>query len=251
MNILNNDAKVSEVVLPVIVDGYEWECNQDRMWSLNELHKALKLPANREPSEWRNAISQELHRSGNLRNAQGGNIQGTWATEEAAIAYAMWVSTDFYLTVIRAFIALRNNSVVKALNLAKQNAKMEPINTAEFAKLDSFGWSLIDTMKKAQVTNPKLVMKVLKSGKFRNPFFCRGPLRDLSDSGIRPNVKGKQSGYWKSPEGDGRYNRDGVKALRKGFEWFVENRSELARQVAMLPKASRSVALKRLGRKGL
>lgn len=25
-----------EVVLPVIVDGYHWACNQDRMWNLNE-----------------------------------------------------------------------------------------------------------------------------------------------------------------------------------------------------------------------
>ncbi|MGE5949204.1 KilA-N domain-containing protein [Klebsiella pneumoniae] len=238
MNIINESGDITSVVLPVVVNGYSWECNQDRMWNLNELHKALDLPANKEPGQWRSSIKERLIKDANL-HVLAGRIGGTWATEEAAIAYAMWVSDDFYLTVIRAFIALRNNSVVKASNLAKQNAKMEPISTAEFAKLDSFGWSLTDTMKKAQVTNPKLVMKVLKSGKFHNPFFCKGPLRDLSDSGIRANVKGKQSGYWKAPEGDGRYNRDGVKALRKGFEWFVENRSELARQVAMLPKTAR------------
>lgn len=33
-----------EVVLPVIVDGYHWTCNQDRMWNLNELHRTLGLP---------------------------------------------------------------------------------------------------------------------------------------------------------------------------------------------------------------
>lgn len=239
MNIINESGDITSVVLPVVINGYSWECNQDRMWNLNELHKALDLPKSKEPGQWRTEVRVYLDHNANLHLAHGGANPGTWATEEAAIAYAMWVSTDFYLMVIRAFIALRNNSVVKASNLAKQNAKMEPISTAEFAKLDSFGWSLTDTMKKAQVTNPKLVMKVLKSGKFHNPFFCRGPLRDLSDSGIRPNVKGKQSGYWKTPEGDGRYNHDGVKALRKGFEWFVENHSELARQVAMLPKTSR------------
>ncbi|EPP7724479.1 hypothetical protein ACUVOR_003936, partial [Shigella flexneri] len=38
-----------EVVLPVIVDGYHWACNQDRMWNLNELHKELELPSAKEP----------------------------------------------------------------------------------------------------------------------------------------------------------------------------------------------------------
>ncbi|MCZ5062414.1 hypothetical protein O5759_07070 [Escherichia coli] len=34
------------------------------------------------------------------------------------MAYAMWVSPDFYLKVIRAFIALRNDKVSEAKALA-------------------------------------------------------------------------------------------------------------------------------------
>lgn len=100
-----------EVVLPVIVDGYHWACNQDRMWNLNELHKELELPSAKEPGQWRSSVRTLLDQDANLHVAHGGSTPGTWATEEAAIAYAMWVSPDFYLKVIRAFIALRNDKV--------------------------------------------------------------------------------------------------------------------------------------------
>ena len=90
MTIVKNESGViTSVVLPVIVDGYEWECNKDRMWNLNELHKALRLDENQRPSEWDNKVSRELLSSGNLRKV---DKVGTYATEQAAIAYAMWVS---------------------------------------------------------------------------------------------------------------------------------------------------------------
>ncbi|MFB1173100.1 KilA-N domain-containing protein, partial [Escherichia coli] len=95
-----------EVVLPVIVDGYHWACNQDRMWNLNELHRTLGLPPAKEPGQWRSSLKDKLVKDANL-HVLAGRSGGTLATEEAAIAYAMWVSDDFYLKVIRAFIALR------------------------------------------------------------------------------------------------------------------------------------------------
>lgn len=64
------------------------------------------------PSEWNNKIRTQLDRSGNFRtvNGDGG---GTWATEAGAVAYAMWVSTEFYLMVINAFIFMRNDAIVR------------------------------------------------------------------------------------------------------------------------------------------
>ena len=84
-----------EVVLPVIVDGYHWACNQDRMWNLNELHKTLELPSGKEPGQWRSSLKDRLVKDANLHVLAGRN-GGTLATEEAAIAYAMWVSEEFY-----------------------------------------------------------------------------------------------------------------------------------------------------------
>ncbi len=239
MNIVNEESKlITSVVLPVIVNGYKWECNQSGEWDLNIIHKALNLPDNKKPSQWRSSIKERLERDANLHIVHGDG-GGTWAKEPAAIAYAMWVSDDFYMDVINAFIHLRNNNVIKARNLAKRNQEIEPISSAEFSKLDSFGWSLTDAMKKAQVANPKLAMKVLKLGKIHNPFYIIHPPKDLSGYFCVPNSKGKASGYWRSPEGDGRFNRDGVKVLRMGFKWLVDNRTELARHVALMQTIQR------------
>lgn len=234
-NIINtNTNAITEVVLPVIVDGYKWECNKDRMWNLNELHRAKDLPDNKAPGQWRSSIKDLLKRDANLHVVHGDG-GGTWATEEAAIAYAMWVSDDFYLTVIRAFIALRNGEYIRARNLAHQNAKIQPIASSEFAKLRTgHGWTLTDALKRANVPNPKLVMALFKTHQMPNPFYVVKPPKDLSGPQIVPNDKGLRNGYWTTPEGDGRFNRQGLKVREKGFEWLKENAEELARQVAIM-----------------
>ncbi len=65
-----------EVVLPVIVDGYHWACNQDRMWNLNELHKELELPSAKEPGQWRSSVRTLLDQDANLHVAHGGSTPG-------------------------------------------------------------------------------------------------------------------------------------------------------------------------------
>ena len=230
----NESGVITSVVLPVIVDGYKWECNKDRMWNLNELHKALSLDENQRPSEWDNKVSRELLSSGNLRKV---DKVGTYATEQAAIAYAMWISVPFYMTVINAFIELRNDNVIKAFNLAKQNQTIKPISTIEFDKLRSVGWAITDAIKKAGIPNAVLVNRMLKSGQMHNPFYAKRKPRDLSEvakGAWSANEKGRLSGYWKKPEGDGRFNNDGVKVLEKGFEWFKEQHPEINRQVAIM-----------------
>ncbi|MBC1189140.1 KilA-N domain-containing protein [Kluyvera sp. SCKS090646] len=235
MTIVKNESGViTSVVLPVIVDGYEWECNKDRMWNLNELHKALRLDENQRPSEWDNKVSRELLSSGNLRKV---DKVGTYATEQAAIAYAMWVSVPFYMTVINAFIELRNDNVIKASNLAKQNQTIQPISNVEFDKLRSRGWSITDAIKKAGIPNAVLVNRMLKSGQMHNPFYAKRKPRDLSEvakGAWGANEKGRINGYWKKPEGDGRFNNDGVKVIERGFEWFKEHAPEINRQVAIM-----------------
>ena len=104
-----------EVVLPVIVDGYHWACNQDRMWNLNELHKELELPSAKEPGQWRSGVRTLLDQDANLHVAHGGSTPGTWATEEAAIAYAMWVSPDAERLQAKADQEQRFKSFAEAL----------------------------------------------------------------------------------------------------------------------------------------
>lgn len=229
MTIIKNESGViTSVVLPVIVDGYMWECNSDRMWNLNELHKAKDLPQSKEPSQWRSSIKRHLEQTANLQVVYIGQFPATMATEQAAIAYAMWVSDSFYMTVINAFIELRNDNVIKARNLAKQNQTIQPISNVEFDKLRSHGWAITDAIKKAGIPNAVLVNRMLKSGQMHNPFYSRHMGNWCA------NNKGRLNGYWKKPEGDGRFNNDGVKVLEKGFEWFKEFAPKINQQVAIM-----------------
>lgn len=100
--------------LPIVIEGHSFICNDQRMWNLNEIHRVLGLPASKMPSEWNNKIRTQLDRSGNFRtvNGDGG---GTWATEEAAIAYAMWVSPDAERLQAKADQEQRFKSFAEAL----------------------------------------------------------------------------------------------------------------------------------------
>ncbi|CAI1596997.1 MULTISPECIES: hypothetical protein [Serratia] len=82
-------------VLPIVIDDKEFHAGEDRMWSLNEIHRELGLPVNKEPSQWRDRIKDVMVSSANLQTSDG---NGTWATEHGAVAYAMWVSPMCSLT---------------------------------------------------------------------------------------------------------------------------------------------------------
>ncbi|GKW27882.1 KilA-N domain-containing protein [Pectobacterium brasiliense] len=99
-------------LLPIIINGHSFTCDENQMWNLNEIYRTLDLPDSKRPSEWNNQVRTQLDRSGNFRtvNGDGG---GTWATEKGTVAYAMWVSTDFYSLVIDAFVFMRNDAIMR------------------------------------------------------------------------------------------------------------------------------------------
>ncbi|HBP9047721.1 TPA: KilA-N domain-containing protein [Escherichia coli] len=235
-----------EVVLPVIVDGYHWACNQDRMWNLNELHKELELPSAKEPGQWRSSVRTLLDQDANLHVAHGGSTPGTWATEEVAIAYAMWVSPDFYLKVIRAFIALRNDKVSEAKALAQDSKELKGLKPI-LEKLDNpkQGHTLTECLKNldfrlgTKLVSAKALNAVLKSGRIANPFYSRKldgrgqPVFDISSGGWMTsfNPKGLENGYYRLQ--DNHYNgQEGLKVLTKGYEWLKSNKVELVRLCA-------------------
>ncbi len=238
-----------EVVLPVIVDGYHWTCNQDRMWNLNELHRTLGLPPAKEPGQWRSSLKDKLVKDANL-HVLAGRSGGTLATEEAAIAYAMWVSDDFYLKVIRAFIALRNDKVSEAKALAQDSKELKglkPIARNWLEKLDNpkQGHTLTECLKNldfrlgTKLVSAKALNAVLKSGRIANPFYSRKldgrgqPVFDISSGGWMTsfNPKGLENGYYRLQ--DNHYNgQEGLKVLTKGYEWLKSNKVELVRLCA-------------------
>ncbi|MGY4674221.1 P22AR C-terminal domain-containing protein [Ursidibacter arcticus] len=93
----------------------------DNLYSLNDLHFASGNDPKHRPSlfirlettkELIEEISKEV-RSTDLifKTLRGRNIQGTYACEELALAYATWISPKFHLVVLRAFIAMHKGEV--------------------------------------------------------------------------------------------------------------------------------------------
>lgn len=110
---------------------HEFKPDPKGMYNLNDMHKRLRLSDRKEPSQWRTSISRGLQSSENLQKV---DKVASFATEKAAIAYAMWVSYEFYMVVVDVFIAVRNNALASAIvsaelageqqALVKQNSRI-------------------------------------------------------------------------------------------------------------------------------
>jgi hypothetical protein len=145
-------------LLPIVIEGQTFKPNEDGMWNLNEIAKTLNV---REPGQWRNAVQAALIKDANLHVSHG---NGTLATEEGAIAYAMWVSTDFYLMVIRAFIAMRNSAVRELRHKdALLDANMPKATTLDM-KARGAGLTWTEACRVAGIQQPRLALEFLAKG---------------------------------------------------------------------------------------
>ena len=211
-------------VLPIVIDGKEFHAGADRMWSLNEIHRELGLPDNKEPSEWRTAIQRELLETANLRSERLGKTWTTKATEEGAIAYAMWVSTEFYLKVVRAYVLMRNDLILRErvaiLQLAEKTAvidKLEPASDVFFDRLRNGGAAPWSACCKSLRLPPNLLKEgLLRSGKFTTKF-CH----DRGDDVIVPHAAGFKLGLFVYDTS--LYGRESWKVTAKGYAWMQEN----------------------------
>ena len=240
MNMSNNP-------IPVALMGKTFTANQDRMWHLNEIHKGLDLPHSKSPSEWRNAVSMELRTSGNLRSLDG---SGTFADELGTIAYAMWVSTDFYLMVAGAFVAQRNNAVSELRHKdALLDANMPKASTLDM-KARGAGLTWTEACRVAGIQQPRLALEALVAMK---AFVY--PLDDFGtrDGSPRPHKKGFEVGAFVKVSSDFG-NREGWRVKPRGLDWLREKAQEINLNVsetkALKAKAKRASKASRIDQWG-
>ena len=88
----------------------------ENLYALNDLHIASGGKSKHQPSNFvrldtTKALIAEIEKDNQhaLKIIRGGNFQGTYACEELVIAYAMWISPQFHLVVLRAFLAMHRN----------------------------------------------------------------------------------------------------------------------------------------------
>lgn len=211
--------------IPVSLMGQTFSANEDRMWNLNEIQKGLGLPDSKAPSEWRNAVSVELRTSGNLRSLDG---SGTFADELGTIAYAMWVSTEFYLMVAGAFVAMRNNAV-GALRVAETRLDENMPKASVFdlrARGAGLTWS--DACKGAGIQQPRLALDALVTMRaFVYPVDNFG----TREGSPRPHKSGFEKGAFVKVSSDFG-NREGWRVKTRGLDWLRSKAEEINLKVA-------------------
>ncbi|NJJ59602.1 hypothetical protein [Pseudomonas sp. B14(2022)] len=232
-------------LLPIVIDGQTFKPNEDGMWDLNEIAKALNV---REPGQWRNAVQTALIKDANLHVSHG---NGTLATEEGAIAYAMWVSTDFYLMVIRAFIAMRNSAVRELRHKdALLDANMPKATTLDL-KARGAGLTWTEACRVAGIQHPALALKYLHA--------CKRFVRAVDSFGtpdgpVRPPKKAFDLGHFVVVSSDFG-NREGWRVKPGGLDWLVCNTETINtgvadgnRRKAQAKKAAQASRVDRWGR---
>lgn len=231
-------------LLPIVIEGQTFKPNEDGMWNLNEIAKTLNV---REPGQWRNAVQAALIKDANLHVSHG---NGTLATEEGAIAYAMWVSTDFYLMVIRAFIAMRNSAVRELRHKdALLDANMPKATTLDM-KARGAGLTWTEACRVAGIQQPRLALEFLAKG----TMFVHVCDDFGSRTGqIRPKQQGFSSGAFAAISSDFG-NREGWRVKPRGLDWLRANTETInvgvAEAKAAQAKAKKAAQASRVDRWG-
>ncbi|AXQ49487.1 hypothetical protein ACTORR_08455 [Pseudomonas sp. SAR267] len=240
MNMSNNP-------IPVAIMGKTFTANQDRMWHLNEIHKGLDLPDSKSPSKWDNEISRALEAS---RNFVKVDKVGSFADELGTIAYAMWVSPEFYLMVASAFVAMRNHAVSELRHKdALLDANMPKASTLDM-KARGAGLTWTEACRVAGIQQPRLALDALVSMK---AFVYSLDNFGTRDGSPRPHKKGFEVGAFVKVSSDFG-NREGWRVKPRGLDWLREKAQEINLNVsetkALKAKAKRASKASRIDQWG-
>lgn len=219
-------------LLPIVIEGQPFKSNAEGLWSLNEIHQTLGLPESKRPGQWNNEVSDRLLACGNFHKV---DKVGSFADELATIAYAMWVSTDFYLTVAGAFVTMRNDAILSArmssLALTEADkllADNMPKATTLMLKAKGHGISWTDACRAAKIKNAGLAKEFFLSiGRFTKS--KPGSVETLKTP--RPIKRAFDLGYFKRDEGIFG-NADGWRVTDKGVVW-LEGRANTINEWAL------------------
>lgn len=203
--------------------------------NLNDIFNQESLPDSKRPNKWRSDTSRQLYSNSNLSPIQINHLGAGTSTyiggdELATVAYAMWISFDFYKTVVESFVALRNGEVEKAMSLAgstlseQDEAALNKWMNYKETSLREVGGMLgcahtmkfIDLVKNDIKTQRTLLAKgYIKSRKYGQDF---------------------EQEYWNT------YNRPLTaqwKMTPKGKQWFKENIETINERLTILKQGAK------------
>lgn len=144
------DIKHKHAAHVIIIEGQAFKANDSGQWDLTDIWKTLKLPKTKGPGKW--AELKEAKRLAASRKVESSNGNGTFATKQATIRYAAWVSPEFEDVVYDAFEAILEMPEV-ALLVADKMRSMGNSHSAAILERHVFNdrcdWKALRGYKKA------------------------------------------------------------------------------------------------------
>nr|WP_314899171.1 hypothetical protein [uncultured Deefgea sp.] len=215
---------------PLWIEGKKFIPDDQGRWSLNEIHRELGLQVNREPSEWRTKQAALFRVGTTAENAavthchlitenNGRAGSDTKASEAATIAYAMWVSDDFYLEVIEAFSLLRSIAVELAQGRKAKAAAFD-------RKLNTQGITPSELAERLGLSNHYLGDYILTY------YFSKKTDRFTGESSytIKPNYKDYFA--WELPSGS-TYGKCRLRIKPMGLKQFEDRLNDQKQRLAV------------------
>lgn len=134
----------------IIIEGQAFKADDSGMWDLTDIWKALKLPKTKGPGKW--VELKEAKRLRESRKVELSHGNGTFATKQATIRYAAWVSPEFEDVVYDAFEAILEMPEVALLVADKMRSMGNDYSAAILERHvfnDKCDWTALRGFKKA------------------------------------------------------------------------------------------------------
>lgn len=156
---MNIDIKHKHAGHFIKIEGNAFKADDMGRWDLTDIWRTLALPKTKGPGKW--VELKEAQRLKESRKVELSHGNGTWATKQAAIRYAAWVSPEFEDVVFDAFEAVLEMPEVATL-IAEKMAQLGHSHSADIVKRmvfnDRCDWK---TLKKARKVHQKSSQKGL------------------------------------------------------------------------------------------
>jgi hypothetical protein len=203
--------------------GKVFESDEDGLLDLNIIANSFSL---KKASQWRNKDSDYFRQNAKLQS--GSEIKELGkppvpfmkADEDAAIGYAMWVSVEFYIEVIKAFRELRNGNFEEAIKIAGSTMSEEDEHLLlKFASMK--GLCFTKSCWYANIQHPNKLLNYLKRNKnwkyfSENDFGKLSATEEGIDEGIVYNCYGDPD----TSKVVMRFTQKGRELLRKNNKHF-------------------------------
>lgn len=146
----------------IVIKNETFTSNEEGFLDLNDISVRLQIPDTKKPNQWRTKYRKSHMTRGDIKSISEGSLKTTLANSLATISYAMFVSDDFYFTVVSAFNALREGNVEEAFNLAMETTPEQEQDAIVLKVINTQKWfNREQAFKMSGIFHPRLFFRAL------------------------------------------------------------------------------------------